>query len=368
MMIALNILKLLGLVLTGAFGILGLLTDFRDDKTKKITKWGKIALLGIILSTALSIVAQLLESAKSVREARESEKQARDQITKSNEILNNLNRSLNPLTNVRITYWLKVPINAPELAAYRKRLTHGVAGLLADGRIDAKMRTAFVARSNQKGQAEVVGIPRGSSLMPRRDEAIAYYLIRYSGLQFSFLKNHYNDADFVGDPSKRPRPDLFFGVITEFGGKSRRNRNYSLDYDLRTKELTLYASDLLADPQSWTSDNQIQAVPDLPNVQMAVTIDDTFVPRITKMGERDKQGIILSRVRSQMELDALILKINTRELWIKRSMVSDFRRVTGGTAPIAVYLTVFPKSIDDLQLPLADRLNVGAINEDWFKR
>src|SRR5205823_3583439 len=98
MSIALFVLKLLGLFLTGVFGTLGLVTDFKDSQTRKITRWGKIALFGILLSTMLSAVSQILESAKSAHDAGESAKAARDQIARSNEILTNLSRTLNPLT------------------------------------------------------------------------------------------------------------------------------------------------------------------------------------------------------------------------------------------------------------------------------
>jgi hypothetical protein len=341
MVTALNILKLLGLVLTGAFGILGLLTEFRDDKTKKITKWGKVALFGIFLSTALSFVSQVLE-------ARKSAKQAQDQLARSNEILNNLNRSLNPLTNVRVTYWIKVPLDAPELQAFRERLTAGIAALMVDGQLKANGAVAYAATSEPNGHPLKIGIPSYSPLMPQPNEVIAFYLLRHSGLEFSFFKKPYADADFLADDfSKRPRPDLSFRVMTT---ENQERQGYSMDYDLQSHELIIYATDLFSDPQYWQSNNQIQAVPDLANVQMAIKIDDTMVPRLTATGERDEDGKTLSRLRSQIELQSLIIKINTRELWIKRNEKGNIHRLNGETKPRSTYLTVFPKSVDDLQL------------------
>lgn len=349
MTIALNILKLIGLVLTGAFGILGLLTEFRDDKTKKVTKWGKVALSGIILSTALSLVAQILESAKSVRDAREAEKQARDQISRSNEILNNLNRSLNPLTNVRITYWLKVPLDAPELAAYRKRLTDKMTSFLARSR--SEMHVANVIQSDTNGRPKKVSIPSDSPLMPCKGEVIPYNLLRLSGLHLSILKNRKSDHDFVrADDLQRPRADLSLYVGSGTGPQGGEHFSYSLQYDLQTKELTIYAFNLFTDPQFWSSNNQIQAVPDLSNTQLAVQIGDPRLLNPSATGEPDEQGKLLSRLRDQMELESLMLKINTRELWVKWGKIRDMRRVSGGNKPITVYLTEFPKNVDSLQL------------------
>lgn len=52
----------LSIALTGAFGILGLLTEFKDKrKPHKIKPWGWVALLGIVLSTLGGVVAQTKE-------------------------------------------------------------------------------------------------------------------------------------------------------------------------------------------------------------------------------------------------------------------------------------------------------------------
>jgi hypothetical protein len=44
--------KAVSVVLTGVFGMLGLLTEFKHPETKQITRWGRVSLAGIILSSA----------------------------------------------------------------------------------------------------------------------------------------------------------------------------------------------------------------------------------------------------------------------------------------------------------------------------
>jgi hypothetical protein len=51
-----------------------------------------------------------------------------------------------------------------------------------------------------------------------------------------------------------------------------------------------------------------------------------------------------------MRLQSLILKINTRELWIKGRDRGMKRLERSGSWPFAAYVTVFPKAVDDLQL------------------
>jgi hypothetical protein len=50
------------ILLTGAFGILGLLKEFKDKETGRITKWGGVSLVGILLSSILGVAAQLQTS------------------------------------------------------------------------------------------------------------------------------------------------------------------------------------------------------------------------------------------------------------------------------------------------------------------
>jgi hypothetical protein len=61
--------KLIAIALTGAFGILGLLTEFKTKDTSRITKWGWISFLGIGLSTMGGIAAQLQETKTTAEES-----------------------------------------------------------------------------------------------------------------------------------------------------------------------------------------------------------------------------------------------------------------------------------------------------------
>jgi hypothetical protein len=54
--------KAISIALTGAFGILGLVKDFKDKETNRVTVWGYVSLGGILLSSGLGVVAQLKES------------------------------------------------------------------------------------------------------------------------------------------------------------------------------------------------------------------------------------------------------------------------------------------------------------------
>jgi hypothetical protein len=88
--------KASSIVLTGAFGIIGLLTEFRDKRTRKIAPWGYLSLSGILVSTVLGATAQLKESTDDAKKALAVAKQ-------SDETLMSIRRALFPLDDPEIS-------------------------------------------------------------------------------------------------------------------------------------------------------------------------------------------------------------------------------------------------------------------------
>lgn len=70
-----SLLKITSMIATGMFGGLGLLTRYKDERGK-ITPWGKIALVGILLSSAFSLGLYYLEMEKSRKQSDEAKAKA----------------------------------------------------------------------------------------------------------------------------------------------------------------------------------------------------------------------------------------------------------------------------------------------------
>jgi len=87
--------KACSIVLTGAFGILGLVTDFKSERTNKITRWGYASLAGIVISTILGTAAQLKESTDNAAKALAVANQ-------SARTLSDIERSLSQLNGLRM--------------------------------------------------------------------------------------------------------------------------------------------------------------------------------------------------------------------------------------------------------------------------
>lgn len=87
--------KASSIVLAGAFGIIGLLTDFRDRETRKITLWGYISLSGILLSSIGGGIVQIVESQSDAAKSLELARQSASMI-------NNLERILSPIKDLSV--------------------------------------------------------------------------------------------------------------------------------------------------------------------------------------------------------------------------------------------------------------------------
>lgn len=68
-------IKIISMLATGAFGVLGLITNYKDE-SGKITKWGKVALSGVVLSAVLSLFLYGLEASRAKVAAKEAQDKA----------------------------------------------------------------------------------------------------------------------------------------------------------------------------------------------------------------------------------------------------------------------------------------------------
>lgn len=70
-----SVLKITSMLATGAFGALALLTKYKDDNGK-MTKWGKVALGGILISSSISLGLYLLETSRAKAAAEKAKAEA----------------------------------------------------------------------------------------------------------------------------------------------------------------------------------------------------------------------------------------------------------------------------------------------------
>jgi hypothetical protein len=156
-----DIWKAVSIVLTGAFGILGLLTDFKDQNTKKITKWGRISLAGIVITTLLGAAAQLKESHDDGKEALELAENSKAQLEE-------IERVLTPIDQIMVRISVSGPCEEPSFAHICKTLSRPhvtVRDLLTSGQFKNAMSfTLHFYKTPEYARAALNNIPVDADL------------------------------------------------------------------------------------------------------------------------------------------------------------------------------------------------------------
>jgi len=101
--------KAASIVLTGAFGILGLLKDYKDRATGRITLAGRISLAGILLSSTLGVLVQVKERSDQERSRAETARQTLALAQNTATTVKDLQRMLSPLEDLKLTFVFKLP-------------------------------------------------------------------------------------------------------------------------------------------------------------------------------------------------------------------------------------------------------------------
>lgn len=184
---ALVFFKFTGIVLAGAFGWLGLLTNYRHPETGRPTAWGRFALAGILVSTLTAAGSQAIE----MRLAQETAQREQRQVAVQ---LHELRRLGSPLEPLRFVWRYEAPLEQPALAPYRQRLNAWVQ--------------AQLARPELAGVAlQQIGFNDEEPIWPRRNDArerAMSDLVRGTNFELRV----YLDPVDLRDGAQLPPPDL----------------------------------------------------------------------------------------------------------------------------------------------------------------
>ena len=410
-----SLLKIISMIATGVFGALGLLTKYRNDHGK-ITRWGKVALGGILISSGISLGLYILETSRAKAAAIKAQDEAKataqkletilvnaqttaeqqkrsleetntlklglektlersDYIAKGMEnnlaaqqsvlsgnkkilggvtntvkkqgellslntgTLNEVSRGLYPIKDVRIGYWIHVPMDHLQLKSYVDRFGRELAPLLP---LKDDSLPSWITGLSGKPY-ETFSFSSEAPLAPKRtSEGVAYTVLGYSQVELQFFKNPIAPSDHPlvsGNWRNGIKPDLKLSVSADLS-KPLGQGGHDIEYDLESKRFRIEAFMLSSDAQYWVSTGKILGIPDLLGAQMFGLIRSHMYsgdPAIDRF---------LREIRRGFELDTLLVSISTgREL---RFYGADLQKhVDKDGYPI--YSFIFPKTSDELR-------------------
>ena len=317
-------LKMVSIVLTGILGVVALLVDFRDEKGK-VTRWGRWSLIGVIVGTLVSAAMTGFEMVREEAQSQQTAQESLELSQKTSKIMQDINRSLNPLKDVQFSFSVDVSLKDAAFAGYKERLEQRVQKLL--GKYGSKLKVPknelVVATADSDG-AITLDVNGRSPLFPsEEEETAAYYALRQIDLVLEFYRRPIQPDAYCGgidEVEQYVHPDLAIEVTTS----GLDDRDASIQYDVRTGECQVRVPWIKSDAKYWRSNGSIIAIPDLVGAQMFVFVRSAVVPADVESIQE------LVKARAGLRLQNLTMKVGDgRELSFNRSQMKELATPDG---------------------------------------
>ncbi|MEP1143695.1 MAG: hypothetical protein ABJH52_08245 [Henriciella sp.] len=316
------VLKLLAPIVAAVFGAIGTIKEFKHPDGR-ITNWGKAALSGILLGSALTIAIQVFQ-------------EMADQKTEADIILR-LERAVTKIT----TLSADATITMPEIS----ELT---------GQIEAKLQQQLVhlqneteeydgsivvaserppTRSGEKPTITSVEILPESDLFPSidRDDALGFIADTLI-LRISIYRSPIDEDDFFAARwTGEGQPD--FQVAFD------SSEPLELTYNLRREALdfTIYDE---TDPEFWDSTGRIVSEVDLSGAQIWFFLDAAAPP----VGSEESTELLIARGLDEAELRVVAMRINGLDYFFMRDQLEEVRTINNKKA----WTIILPDSLEEI--------------------
>lgn len=300
------ILKFASIALTGLFGVLALLVDYKDSETGKVTIWGRRAIIGIIASTFIAAGSTALEV--HIERITTSD-EARGLIAQTETILKEVQRAIEPLETVEISVGLRVPITDASLSEFRDKLhVEGAnfARIVEEHPDDYfnRVGSAMKLRSVKDGRY-MVELVKGEALDPYTNEGFGDPLIYdmwevgISAYRTPVEPKKAQVARFY--PAGVPDPDFTFRAYAP------AHQEAEVYHWIESDEVILVDKRMVPARGDFRTSEVIASIPDL--------VDSQVLFWAEKSPHRDKNiaNAIISDHERKMAIERIILKIGRRE-------------------------------------------------------
>jgi hypothetical protein len=331
----LSFLKVLGIVLTGASGVIALGLKFRGDDGR-ITKPGKWALGVILVSTLFATSAQFWDSRKQATETLET-------VRRTETTLSEIRRGLYPIRDVSVDFWMDIPMDHVALRPYLDRFNTEAALIIPKLNEEGRYPGILGGSMDRGRNYTEFEFSSDSALAPRRDqEKLAHTILAYSELELNFYRKPVDPKDVWSiSGSGGAHADLTMRVDGELADLKHTADpgRFTITYDILKKQFGGRAFMLPSDSKYWESTGQIISLTDLAGAQMMVDCRSVMIsgdPRVDQY---------IPEIRKRVELRTLVISVaGGRQLWFREK---DFKKLDDREG-YPVYVYQFPQKVEDL--------------------
>jgi hypothetical protein len=243
----LAVLKFTAIFSSGIWGAIGLIVDYKDDAGRP-TRWGRRALIGVVLSTVIATAAQGVETYKQKQATAQEVIRAKAEESKTQNLLFEIKKAVYPIDNVFVHAAGSVRLEHPALARYA-------------GRVHRLTRPLLAQEGGWESTSSVT-LPR--PVYPdRKTDRLAWRLLVDFGVELRFYKIPVSPSKYL---SNRPKADLVIATHLDRPNSLYLRLANDTPPTIRVENYTLRA-----DPrQTWASTGAIASILDLYGAQVFV--------------------------------------------------------------------------------------------------
>lgn len=344
----LGFLKYAGVILAAGFAILGIFTEFKDKTKNEVTLWGKIAVVGIILSGIISIESQHLENIQEKKRSQEADARTAASAagqSRLTQAVNAVARNTEPIQEIEVEFWIQFPrpksTDDPNLikvmAPYLHRLDNAVAQIVKQYPlpVGSPNSYSFIALPKADKPIKVV-IPPGSSLLPSSVETVPFVLMSNVSFYLDIYdqpidpKKFWSVLDWHEEPTFTTSGKVFLAKSAdlELGSEfqfSDRKSHCELNYEVESHDVTVHCQKKL-DKDAWNTNGTISYMQDLLGKQIFLRWQlgtfDTSEEKTIDLKKLELRPFALL-LTADAQLDTAVISINKHPY---QFLGSDFRQ------------------------------------------
>jgi len=304
-------LKVLGVLISGVFGLLGAVVKIRDDQGVFSSR-GKIFIAGSILGFLMAVISQIIEGHVQHEAAKKTEQEALQATIRLERINRELNRSLQPITSFEVYFsGNKISMADEVFANYKKRLEKGFSTYLKktdrERFLYHEITAPVTTKKNGRSEPLILSVSEDSSFFPSNKEFLLKGLIFPICYEFVFFKNPIDPSAF--------QPGFHDALNNgDFRVRAFMPNGLDLQKDLRSGDYQV-AGKVIFKKELWTDiTGQIVSIPDLAGAQMFFSACVPF-QQITSIFTKEE----LRRAPADVKLEpgSMNFHLGARSFWVR---------------------------------------------------
>ena len=255
--LAIALLKVAGALAGGLLGAAAIFTDFHDHGTGRLRPWGKAVLVGIIASSFVGVVTSVVEAWKAKSESQE-------QAERTEAVLRQVSRAIQPITDLKVNFWMELPPGNPIVDGYITRVSTAIEERLPELNkrippLEQKHKGLDPWARGFKGEVTHVSIKPESDLWPNGEaERHLDVLAKFMALSVEMFRVPIDPGAYAPVHGN-----------SDFGVHAFLGKDVRIDWDLEKKRLVFIGRDHY-EKSFWATNGRITSVVDLHGAQLMI--------------------------------------------------------------------------------------------------